>query len=215
MQFLPGLFQVVESIGPAGEKRQSFSFGMLTRTANELMANIHNDGEFRHRMPLFLTPELEEYGHEIDDWSALFLTETHEHFQSLESRVGKSIEAIDRAASKLNSSKQPLQFQDRYQALFYGLGVSGPYAISAVFISALFYLLISQGQQYVDMQRMVYQYPNAPAYRQIMQQGKIFERDGMLYLQLVSVPKKGEVQIGRHYLYDSQAKRVLVPLGSQ
>ena len=156
-----------------------------------------------------------KYGHEIDDWSALFLTETQEHFQSLESRVGKSIEAIDRAASTLNSSKQPLQFQDRYQALFYGLGVSGPYAIAAVFISALFYLLISQGQQYVDMQRMVYQYPNAPAYRQIMQQGKIFERDGMLYLQLVSVPKKGEVQIGRHYLYDSQAKRVLVPLGSQ
>lgn len=34
---------------------------MLTRTANELMANIHNDGEFRHRMPLFLTPELEEF----------------------------------------------------------------------------------------------------------------------------------------------------------
>lgn len=61
MQFLPGLFQIIESIGPAGEKRQSASFGMLTRTANELMANIHNDGEFRHRMPLFLTPELEEF----------------------------------------------------------------------------------------------------------------------------------------------------------
>ncbi|OJV13989.1 MAG: hypothetical protein BGO21_20495 [Dyadobacter sp. 50-39] len=61
MQFLPGLFQIIESIGPAGEKRQSCSFGMLTRTANELMANIHNDGEFRHRMPLFLTPELEEF----------------------------------------------------------------------------------------------------------------------------------------------------------
>lgn len=61
MQFLPGLFQIIESIGPTGEKRQNFSFGMLTRTANELMANIHNDGEFRHRMPLFLTAELENF----------------------------------------------------------------------------------------------------------------------------------------------------------
>ncbi|PSL18068.1 SOS response associated peptidase (SRAP) [Dyadobacter jiangsuensis] len=61
MQFLPGLFQIIETTGPAGEKRQSASFGMLTRTANELMANIHNDGEFRHRMPLHLTPELESF----------------------------------------------------------------------------------------------------------------------------------------------------------
>jgi len=34
---------------------------MLTRSANEVMSNIHNDGEFRHRMPLFLIPELEEF----------------------------------------------------------------------------------------------------------------------------------------------------------
>lgn len=61
IQFLPGLYQIFESIGPTGEKIQMASFGMLTRPANELMANIHNDGEFRHRMPLFLTPELEEF----------------------------------------------------------------------------------------------------------------------------------------------------------
>ncbi|WP_353723197.1 SOS response-associated peptidase family protein [Dyadobacter sp. 676] len=62
IQFLPGLYQLFESVGPAGEKIQVGSFGMLTRPANELMTNIHNDGEFRHRMPLFLTSELEEFG---------------------------------------------------------------------------------------------------------------------------------------------------------
>lgn len=61
MQFLPGLFQIFESIGPVGKKTQSSSFGMLTRAVNKLMANVHNEGEFRHRMPLFLTPELEYF----------------------------------------------------------------------------------------------------------------------------------------------------------
>lgn len=61
IQFLPGLYQINESVGPNGEKIQLASFGMLTRSANELMANIHNDGQFKHRMPLFLTPELEEF----------------------------------------------------------------------------------------------------------------------------------------------------------
>jgi putative SOS response-associated peptidase YedK len=76
IQFLPGLYQLFESIGPAGEKIQIGSFGMLTRPANELMANIHNDGEFRHRMPLFLTPELEQFWvsehFSEDDMQAIF-----------------------------------------------------------------------------------------------------------------------------------------------
>jgi|GEM_PF-1589384 len=156
-----------------------------------------------------------KYGHEIDDWSALFLTETHEHFQSLENRVGKSIAAIDRAALELKGRKKHLQFQDRSQALFYGLGVSAPYSIAGIVISVLFYVLIRHGQQYVERQRILDEFQNTPAYKRIMEQGKIVEYDKMLYLQLTPLPKKGKVQIGKHYIYDSQGKRVLVPLGSQ
>lgn len=158
---------------------------------------------------------LAKYGHEIDDWSALFLSETQEHFQNLETRVGKSITAIDRAALELKGRKRHLLFQDRGQALYFGLGISGPYSIAGITLSVLFYLLIRHGQQYVERQKILDEYPNAPAYRQIMQHGKIIEHDGVLYLQLVPLPKKGEVQIGEHYLYDSQGKRVLVPLGSK
>ena len=155
-----------------------------------------------------------KYGHDIDDWSALFLTETQEHFQNLEIRVGKSIAAIDRAALELKGRKRFLQFQDRNQALFYGLGVSAPYSIAGIVTSVFFYVLIRHGQQYVERQKILDEYQNAPAYRQIMEQGKIVEYDKMLYLQLTPLPKKGKVQIGKHYIYDSQGKRVLVPLGS-
>lgn len=156
-----------------------------------------------------------KYGHEIDDWSALFLTETQEHFESLEIRVGKSIAAIDRAALELKGRKRFLHFQDRNQALFYGLGVGAPYSIAGIVISVLFYVLMRHGQQYVERQRILDEYQNAPTYRQIMEQGKIVEYDKMLYLQLAPLPKKGAVQIGKHYIYDSQGKRVLVPLGGQ
>ena len=156
-----------------------------------------------------------KYGHEIDDWSALFLTETQEHFQSLETRVGKSIVAINKAAMELKGRKRFLQFQDRSQALFYGLGVSAPYSIAGIVISVLFYVLIRNGQQYVERQRILDEYENAPTYRQIMEQGKIVEYNRMQYLQLTPLPKKGQPQIGKHYIYDSQGKRVLVPLGSR
>ena len=39
-------------------KRHTFT--LITRAANDLMANIHNDGENKNRMPLFLTRELSD-----------------------------------------------------------------------------------------------------------------------------------------------------------
>jgi len=33
---------------------------MITRAANEVMAWIHNDGDNKHRMPLFMTYEMEQ-----------------------------------------------------------------------------------------------------------------------------------------------------------
>lgn len=54
--FLPGLYSVAEIVDPStGELTKRKTFGMVTRSANSLIRNIHNDGENRYRMPLFLT----------------------------------------------------------------------------------------------------------------------------------------------------------------
>ena len=58
--YIPGLYQIHKSVGPNGEAIFEKSFTMITRGANEVMKGIHNDGENKHRMPLFLTPELEQ-----------------------------------------------------------------------------------------------------------------------------------------------------------
>lgn len=57
--YLPGLYQWHETVDEDGVVERVGSFGMLTRAANEVMANIHNDGPNKHRMPLFLPEDLE------------------------------------------------------------------------------------------------------------------------------------------------------------
>jgi putative SOS response-associated peptidase YedK len=53
--FLPGLYSVAELPDKeTGELIKRYTFGLITRAANSLMKNIHNSGENRHRMPLFL-----------------------------------------------------------------------------------------------------------------------------------------------------------------
>jgi putative SOS response-associated peptidase YedK len=57
--FLPGLCATADLPDTeTGEVIKRYTFTLVTRAANPLLANIHNDGEHRHRMPLFLTPEL-------------------------------------------------------------------------------------------------------------------------------------------------------------
>jgi putative SOS response-associated peptidase YedK len=58
--YIPGLFQMHETIDQDGMIEESGSFALLTRSANEAMANIHNDGPNKGRMPLFLPEELEK-----------------------------------------------------------------------------------------------------------------------------------------------------------
>jgi putative SOS response-associated peptidase YedK len=57
--FLPGLRSVVELPDKdTGEMVKRPTFTLITRGANALMKNIHNHGENKHRMPLFLPFEL-------------------------------------------------------------------------------------------------------------------------------------------------------------
>lgn len=59
MFFLPGLYSVAELPDKTtGEMIKRFTYTIITRDANELMKQIHNDGDNKFRMPLFLPFEL-------------------------------------------------------------------------------------------------------------------------------------------------------------
>jgi putative SOS response-associated peptidase YedK len=53
-----------------GEVVKRYTFTLITRTANDLLKNIHNDGDHRYRTPLFLPLALSK------QWIAAELTET-------------------------------------------------------------------------------------------------------------------------------------------
>lgn len=55
MFFLPGLYSVAEIVDKeTGEMLKHWSFTLITRGANSVMKQIHNDGENKWRMPLLL-----------------------------------------------------------------------------------------------------------------------------------------------------------------
>jgi putative SOS response-associated peptidase YedK len=59
MFFLPGLYATADLPDmETGEVVKRYSFTLITRQANPLLKNIHNDGDHRYRMPLFLPLEL-------------------------------------------------------------------------------------------------------------------------------------------------------------
>lgn len=68
--FLPGLYSVVEFTDKeTGEIIKKYTYTLITRKANEVMAQIHNDGDNANRMPLFLSLSLAK------QWLAEELTE--------------------------------------------------------------------------------------------------------------------------------------------
>jgi putative SOS response-associated peptidase YedK len=55
MFFLPGLYSVAEIVDKeTGEMVKHWSYTLITRGANSMMIQIHNDGENKWRMPLLL-----------------------------------------------------------------------------------------------------------------------------------------------------------------
>ncbi|MEO6914826.1 MAG: SOS response-associated peptidase family protein [Chitinophagaceae bacterium] len=57
--YLPGLYSVTELPDvETGEVIKRWSYTLITRSANDLMKVIHNDGDNKWRMPLFLPEEL-------------------------------------------------------------------------------------------------------------------------------------------------------------
>ncbi|MBW8687276.1 SOS response-associated peptidase family protein [Chitinophaga rhizophila] len=56
--FIPGIYQTYEKLLPNREKRRASGFAMITSEANETICHIHNHGDNKHRMPLFVSLEM-------------------------------------------------------------------------------------------------------------------------------------------------------------
>ena len=60
--FIPGLYATADLPDlETGEVIKRYTFTLITRAANPLLANIHNDGDHRYRMPLFLPLDMSRH----------------------------------------------------------------------------------------------------------------------------------------------------------
>jgi putative SOS response-associated peptidase YedK len=58
--YIPGLFQKASTLDGDGYPSTQFDFALITTAGNEVSNHIHNHGPNKHRMPLYLTEELEK-----------------------------------------------------------------------------------------------------------------------------------------------------------
>ena len=155
----------------------------------------------------------QKYAQEIDDWSALLLAEVEEHFERIKADVDQSVDTIDKAAAAIKSNQRPVHFSDRKQAFYYGFAQSLPWSVVAIVLSILFSWLISTDEEYRERRRFVEAYKNAPDYRLLMESGEIVQDERGSFLKLRPQGKKGDVLIGREYIFDKKTKEMLIPLG--
>ncbi|HEV7382461.1 MAG TPA: hypothetical protein VGN64_21850 [Dyadobacter sp.] len=154
-----------------------------------------------------------KYGIKMDDWSASVLYEIHENFGQLDGSVNRSINQISQAADRIKGTHKSIHFQSKRQAFFFGMGIFVPLAFAMIIFSVSHFWLKSSSQEYERTQRIIDTYENVSDYVLLMQNGKIIEKDGANFLVLEPRPKKGDVRIGKEYVFDHPNKRVLVPLG--
>jgi hypothetical protein len=141
------------------------------------------------------------------------LAEVEEHFERIKAEVDLSVDTIDKAAAAIKSNQRPVHFSDKKQAFYYGMAVSLPWSIVAAISLCLFSWLISTDEEYQERRRIVNAYENAPHYRLLMENGEIVQERGSNYLKLRPQGKKGDVLIGREYIFDKKTKEMLIPLG--
>src|SRR5690606_22218640 len=66
--YIPCSYQWPVTVDEDGVVEKVGSFGLMTRAANKVMADIHNDGPNKNRMPLFLPEQLErEWLSDLED----------------------------------------------------------------------------------------------------------------------------------------------------
>lgn len=155
----------------------------------------------------------QKYAQEIDVWSALLLAEVEEHFERIKADVDQSVDTIDKAAAAIKSNQRPVHFSDKKQAFYYGLAASLPWSVVAIVSLFLFSWLISTDEEYRERRRIISAYENAPQYRLLMENGEIVQEDGSNYLKLRPQAKKGDILIGREYIFDKKSKEMHIPLG--
>ena len=155
-----------------------------------------------------------KYGIEMDDWSAMVMTEITQRFMLLTSEVNRSIVQIDEATKSIKGKVNQINFRNNHEALRFGIGLSLPFAAMGSLISIMILWYSTTTREYTIRKQIIEDYQNAPVYARLMQYGQVVDREGQLCLALTLADlESGNILIGKEYVKDGKFGRILIPLG--
>ena len=153
-----------------------------------------------------------KYGIEMDDWFAVNVAESQEHFD----RIRKSLDANSSESKRLHEtfkgSVKQVHFASDRQSFIYGLARSLPYAVCLLVLGVLYYAYVSTQADYRRIREFTLAHENIEAYQSLVQNGVLKTVNGEQCL-ILKPARAGDNTYGQVYEFDARNKVVNVPLG--
>jgi hypothetical protein len=155
-----------------------------------------------------------KYGYEMDEWTAVILTELNDRFGNFSQTVQQSTKEIGNAAQLIKGQVHAVHFENDRQAFLFGLGkLLSPSLVALTGILFIAYY-VGQYEKYNEISDFVEQYPNFNAFKQMIRVADIREFESKKYLVLRPAAKANSIKIGKEYEYLKKEKAVIVLLES-
>lgn len=154
-----------------------------------------------------------KYGFEMDEWTAVMLTELHEHFHEFGKNVAQSNSEIGKAAQLIKGQINSVHFNNDRQAFWYGLSRLLPPSLVVLVGILLIAYFVNQGAKYQELARFEDSYPDFDQFQQLIRNGTIHEEKNATYLVLRPASNISSMKVGEEYRYLKEQNVVLVPLG--
>ncbi|MGV3604303.1 MAG: hypothetical protein ACO1N1_23980 [Dyadobacter fermentans] len=153
-----------------------------------------------------------KYGFEMDEWTAVMLTELHEHFQDFGKNVAQSNGEIAKAAQLIKGQINQVHFKSDWQAFWFGLSrLLIPSLVTLVGMLLIAYF-VNQGEKYQAIVRFQNSYPDFDQFQELIQNAQVHEEKNATYLVLRPASDITSMKVGEEYRYHKEQKVVLVPL---
>ncbi|MHA4737085.1 hypothetical protein [Dyadobacter sp. MSC1_007] len=153
-----------------------------------------------------------KYGFEMDEWTAVMLTELHEHFHDFGKNVAQSNSEIGKAAQLIKGQINQVHFKSDRQAFWFGLSrrlFPSLVALTGMLLIAYF---VNQGEKYQAIARFQNSYPDFDQFRELIQNAQVHEEKNVTYLVLRPASDISSMKIGEEYRYNKEHNVVMVPI---
>jgi hypothetical protein len=153
-----------------------------------------------------------KYGYEMDEWTAVILTELNDRFNVFGETVESTKAEIDKAVKLVKGQVNTVHFRDNMQAFIFSIGKSVfPSLVALAGIVVIAYY-VGQFEKFKSVSHFTEMYPDFDTFRELIKVADVQEINSKKYLVLRPAAKSKSPEVGREYEYLKADNVVVVPL---